>query len=282
MRLRWECPITVHPQQARRVRSGWQGPQDSTGAGTEKQLANGKIAGSLWQERMPRAKDKAKIAKERKEKWEREVLSRQVSRAQAILELEGHIRASPEADTALKTLVQAGCNEQTILWSLYQFCGGSPTEARDVKRAFETRRQYLLRVSRRLMRLATDLQTARSYLSDMELEIVVPQNLIEQIPSLAAFLNELANTVVKRYAWKRTSGRDHHLVFLAMMIEQATGREHYKELADLVHTIRLAYDPTYDETETAETLRNLVDRNRPLDLASSPETTQRSENGNSE
>jgi hypothetical protein len=216
---------------------------------------------------MSSPKKKSKTAKERRQEREKEILSKQVSRAQVITELEKYISASPKATTALDALVEKGCNREKILWSLYQFCGGTPADADAVKRAFQTRRDFLLRLSERLSRIALELETAQSYLSDIELDIVYPQNFTEQIPSLAASLKDLANRVVKLYSWQRTSGRDHHLVYLATMIETVTGREHYQELADLVHTIRAAHDPTRKNTETAETLRNLVGRNKPLDLA---------------
>jgi hypothetical protein len=219
---------------------------------------------------MPSKKTKSKTAKEKRQEREREILSRTVEREQALREMEKHVKASSKAIAALDALVRDGCNRKKILWRLYQFCGGSPADADAVKRAFQTRREFLLRLSERLTRVALDLETAKSYLSDIELDIVYPQNFTEQIPSLAASLKDLANRVVKLYSWQRTSGRDHHLVALATMIEARARREHYKELADLIDAIRLGYDPTCEKMETADTLRNLVDRNRPLDLAFSP------------
>jgi hypothetical protein len=132
-----------------------------------------------------------------------------------------------------------------------------------VKRVFAARGEQLLSISKRLSRVSSDLETVKSYLSDVGWDIVYPQNLVEQIPSVAGFIQDIANKAVKRHASLRTSGRDHHFVFLVGLIKDATGREHYKELADLVSTIRRAYDPTYKQTDTAETLRKLVYRNRP-------------------
>jgi hypothetical protein len=219
---------------------------------------------------MSLTKNKSKTAKERRQEREKEILSKQVSRAQAIRDVELHIEANPGAATALDGLVEQGCNRERILWSLYQFCGGNPADAEAVKRVFASRRESLLRFSKRLTGIASDLEAAKLYLSDMELDIVFPQSLIEQISSLAASLEVIANTAMKRYSSRRTSGRDHHLVYLATIIKGATRREHYKELAELIDAIRFGYDPKYEEKETANTIRNLVDRNRPLDLAFSP------------
>jgi hypothetical protein len=229
---------------------------------------------------MPSTKTKSKAAKEKRQEREREILSKTVERGRVISEMEKHVRASSTATAALDALVIEGCDRGEILWSLYQFCGGDPADADAVKHAFQTRREFVLKLSEQLNSLSLDLETAKSYLSDIELDIVYPQNFIEQIPSLAASLKHLANRVVKLYSWQRTSGRNHHLVALATMIEARARREHYKELADLIDAIRLGYDPTCEKTETADTLRNLVDRNRPLDLAFPPKTTQRRDSGN--
>lgn len=216
---------------------------------------------------MPSMKTKLKTAKEKRQEREKEILSKTVERGHATSEMGKCLKVSSTATTALNALVKKGCDREMILWSLYQFCGGSPADADAVKRAFQTRREFLLRLSERLSDIALELETAKSYLSDFELHIVYSQNFTEQIPSLAASFKELADRVVKLYSWQRTSGRDHHLVYLAAMIETVTGREHYQELAELIHTIRAAYDPDMKNTETAETLRNLVGRNKPLDLA---------------
>jgi hypothetical protein len=224
---------------------------------------------------MTLTKNRPKTAKEKRQEREKEILGKEVSREQAIQELEGHIGRSKKAATALNELVEAGCNRKEVLWALYKFCGGSPAEADAVKHVFAARRDFLLRYSKRIKRVVSDLKIAESCLSDMELGAVFPQNLVEPILSLAEFLGNLANTVVKHYSWGRTSGRDHHLVHLAMMIEKATGRQHYKELADLVDAIRLGYDPMCQKAETADTIRNLVDRNKPLDLAFSSEAKRK-------
>jgi hypothetical protein len=168
------------------------------------------------------------------------------------------------------------------LWSLYQFCGGSPADADAVKRAFASRAESLLKISERLTGLLSELETAKSYLSDVGFDYVCPQNFVELIPSVAGSIRDLTNRAVKRFASQRTSGRDHHLVFLVNMIEKVTGREHYKEVEDFVHATRLAYDPTCTKTQNAEALRKLVNRNRPKNkrpqrTARRPATTNKSE-----
>jgi hypothetical protein len=93
------------------------------------------------------------------------------------------------------------------------------------------RRQSLLRFSKRLTRLPYELESATSDLADIEMEIVIPEDVIKPIRTLAELFKRIADSFLKRYSSRRISGRDHHLVYLATMIEKVTGREHYKELA---------------------------------------------------
>lgn len=84
--------------------------------------------------------------------------------------------------------------------------------------------------------------------------------------SEAEYILTLANTFGKEYSSGRTSGRDHNLVYLAKMVEIITNRQHYEELSSLVQAVRWGYDPGCKKEDTAETIRDLVSRNQPVDL----------------
>src|SRR5271155_3230203 len=177
---------------------------------------------------MSSPKKKSKTAKERRQEREKEILSKQVSRAQVIAELDKYIRDSSTATVALNALVEKGCNRERILWHLYQFCGGNPADADAVKSAFASRRESLLKVSEHLTGILSELETAKIYLSDVGFEYTYPQNFIDMIPSVAESIRELAKRAVGRFASQRTSGRDHHLVFLVNMIKNVTGGGQYQ------------------------------------------------------
>jgi hypothetical protein len=219
---------------------------------------------------MPITKTRAQKASEKREKqreWEKGILGRQIDSTQVLRELESCIESSKDAKEAIVALTKAGCVRSEILLALYQYCGGDPDRADEVKRVFASHREFLLKLSRSLRRAADDVETAKSYLSDMGFDAPYQQEFSDAMRSEAGFLERFAKKGLKSCASRRSSGRDHYIVWLADMIKKTTGREHYQELTSLIHTIRLAYDPNYNEMVTPQTLRALVNRNKPLDLA---------------
>jgi hypothetical protein len=186
-----------------------------------------------------------------------------------IPELEKNIAKTNSAKAALDTVVRAIGDRNRVLRKLYNFGGGSPDLARAVKAAFSQRRKYILKVSQNMREVAGEIEKAHKYLCDMDL--AVHSDCANTLRLHADFLERLANTIVKDFATKRISGRDHHLVFLAKMIELKTGREHYRELAELADAVRSMYDSTYRADHTADSIRKLVDRYGPLDFESARE-----------
>jgi hypothetical protein len=196
-----------------------------------------------------------------------------------IPELEKNIAKTNRAKAALDTVARAIGDRDLVLKKLYNFGGGSPELARAVKAAFSQRRKYVLKVSQNMRDVAGEIEKAHKYLSDMDL--VVHSDRANTLRSDADFLERLANTIVKDLATKRISGRDHHLVFLARLIESKTDRKYYRELAELADAVRSMYDSNYRADHTADSIRKLVDRYGPLDFESAWELEERNTNNSS-
>jgi hypothetical protein len=183
-----------------------------------------------------------------------------------IPELEKHIAKTNSAKAALDTVVRAIGDRNLVLRKLYNFGGGSPELALAVKAAFAQRRKYILKVSQNMREVAGEIEKAHKYLSDVGL--VVHSDRADTLRSHSEFLKRLGNTILKDFANKRISGRDHHLVFLAKMVELKRGRKHYRELAELADAVRSIYDSNYKADHTADSIRKLVDRYGLLDFES--------------
>jgi hypothetical protein len=102
----------------------------------------------------------------------------------------------------------------------------------------------------------------------------IQDHMPEQIREHAEFLWRLGRPVLKDLASGRFSGRNHHIVFLARMTKMVTGREHYKELAELAECVRSAYDHGSNTEYSALSIRHMVDRYGPLDFGSRFELEQ--------
>jgi hypothetical protein len=187
--------------------------------------------------------------------------------SEIIPEVDRYVSASSAAKAALDTLVQSGCDRSRILRALYKYCGGSPDMVRAAKRDFRRKRDFILKLAKRLeRRVVPEIKNAEQILEDAG--FAVSSSAVEEIESYAEFLRDLANAVLKPPSSGRITARDQHLRFLAELVEIITGREHYAELTGLTAAVRFGYagDPG---TATAANIGRLVRRIRsegPLDF----------------
>jgi hypothetical protein len=204
------------------------------------------------------------------------VFRKEIDWESVIPKLKDYIEASKdagEAKLALETLVKLGCDRDLILHRLHMYAGGSRADVTTLKRAFQYRRDFVSKLSNRLKNeVAPAIARANSYLDDAGIDLIT--TLEEDVLCYADLLDRLNKSFLSDLASKRISGRDHHLVFLAKMIEAVTGTPHYKELAVLADTVALAFDPGCKAIHTAESMRKLVKRYGPLDFESAWELQQ--------
>jgi hypothetical protein len=204
------------------------------------------------------------------------IFRKEINWESAIPELMGHIgkcKDATEARHALEALVKLGCDRDLILRRLYMYAGGNRADVMSLKRAFQYRRDFVSKLSNRLKNeVAPAIVRANAYLNDAGIDLVTTLN--EDVLSYTDLLDRLNKRVLSDLASRRISGRDHHLVFLAKMVEAVTGTPHYKELAVLADTVALAFDPESRAIHTAESMRKLVKRYGRLDLESGWELEQ--------
>lgn len=192
------------------------------------------------------------------------ILDKEIDFEYEVPELEKSIKGEPDARTALETLERLGCDRKQILRRLVMYGCGSAKDVQAVKGAFLRRRTYVLKLSKRLTEVASEIEMANKYLADAGIDLSSPVS--QQVQAHAEFLERMGNTILKDLSSQRISGRDPHLVFLAEMVKSVTGDPHYKELADLVNVGRLTSDKP-DSLHTAGSMRKLIERFGPLDLA---------------
>lgn len=178
------------------------------------------------------------------------------------------IKDAKDAKDALARLAAAGCDERKILQNLYLFCGGNAEAMRDLREAlnFDGCRKRMLDIAALLHKALSEIPVAEQLLEDLGLT----HNMTPDCSSLvryADFLKSAAKIGYRNLASKRIGGRDQHLVYLCRMVEYVTGREHYREVADLVNATRRLYDPSSTETETEGSIRKRVSRHG-IDLGS--------------
>jgi hypothetical protein len=198
-----------------------------------------------------------------------EILRKEVDWHRAMSEVAGCIATDKVASSALATMTGLGCDQDRIFRKLYEYAGGSPEDAAAVKEAYRRRRDGVRKVAKRLEEVASEIEKAVGYLSDAQIDLVTQTP--DDLRSLAEFFSRFGQTILKDLASGRVSSRDHHLVFLAKMFEQTTGKPHYRELAELANTVGRFYNPNYRHIDTAESMRKRIERYGLLDLGSKSE-----------
>lgn len=168
-----------------------------------------------------------------------------------------------DAKNALERLVAAGCDERLILQNLYLFCGGNPDAMRNLREAlnFKGCGERLLSIASLLQEASRSIPEADQLLAGLDMT----HTLTPDTSRLEAYseLLEKAGSMYQNRASKRVSGRDQHLGFLCRLVEYVTGREHYREVADLVNAAYQLYDPGSTKTETEESIRKRASRHSP-------------------
>jgi hypothetical protein len=197
------------------------------------------------------------------------ILSKEIDWTEVIKEMKVRIKSEQVAQEALMTMTRLGCDENRILRGLYEYSGGSPADVNAVKAHFRSRKTRILNLSKRMAKMASEIEQVEKDLA--EAQIIATANVAEGLRSHAEFLSRVAQSTLENLTSERVSGRDHHLVFLAWMFRQITGKPHYKELAELADTVGRLYDSNYVPIHTAGSMRKRVVRNGPLDLFFSSE-----------
>jgi hypothetical protein len=174
-----------------------------------------------------------------------------------LLEMKKHVQSNSYATNALRKLTERGCPERSILRDLYLFCGVEPEKMKKVRKALANQKEQILSIAKTLRQASTGIDFAEGYIFELGVEChFTPdaRNLLEY----AKLLERLHDRVLPPK--KRLSGRDQHLAYLARMVKANMGREHYRELADLVNAVELAYNPKLHKPRGEQALRKLVDR----------------------
>jgi hypothetical protein len=168
------------------------------------------------------------------------------------------IQASPQAHSALKDLVRAGCNPAVVLQEIGLFCGADQGLE---KRAKHARSE--------LKALATRLQKDAAILHRITWEFMFdnydPYNKAFGSPKV---LGDVAKslTVALSALKKHTHGktiRNKHLVYLSYHIKAATKHPHYKEIAHLIAC--LPDQQQRNIVVLSDTLRKTVQRHQQQD-----------------
>lgn len=188
------------------------------------------------------------------------IFKKEVVWAEIIREMEGHIKAVPDAKDALDTLVTAGCNRKQILRHLYMFLGGSPEDARAVKKGFSRCRTQVTALVTHLKNVADEIERVEHNLRYTGLMELRSGTLAEDMRHMTEFLSRLERTVIKDMASERISGREKHFVLLAYMVREVTRRPHYKKIGALADAVGVGYNPTFEPKYTAEVVEKLVSR----------------------
>lgn len=174
-----------------------------------------------------------------------------------LLELKRLVQSDSSARNALRKLIRRGCDERAILRDLYLFCGGEPAKLKRVKRALAYQKKNIGKIAETLREAAAGIEYAEKHISEAGVECHFTPD-TKNLLAYANLLYRLHERVLPPK--KRLSGRDQHLAYLARTIEAVTGRAHYRDLADLVSAIEIAYDPKLKKLRGAGALRKLVDR----------------------
>ena len=171
---------------------------------------------------------------------------------------------------ALKTLVEEGCDQNRIVYFVYVYCrGGSPDEA---DRTLESARYFVNRwkkLSEKLREDAGEVELALKQVAEMQigkfdyLEDQTPASVMRKFADLLEKLQKSLRPVVNP-----KSGRNETLAYLCYLVEAATGKKHYREIAVLIDTFHKeaaeAYKKKLDEEDyekkLADNVRNRVNR----------------------
>ena len=173
------------------------------------------------------------------------------------------------ARAALARLVAARCDEMAICQNLYLFCGGDPRAMQALRDdlGFDRRKKTMLRIAKLLEDASSEIEVAEQLLTDLGISHNMKPD-VSSLVSYAGLLKRVGDVAYSKLAYKRISGRDQHLVYLSRMIVARTGKPHYRELADLVTSTRLLYDPNAPERETEDSIRKRISNYGLIDLGS--------------
>jgi hypothetical protein len=162
---------------------------------------------------------------------EHPILSKEIVWAHVLPEIRRHIERQNDAKQALNTLVNLGCDRNQILRQLYMYVAASPKDVRALKRELSWKREQILTTAKNLEKVALEVEKANANLALSEFHL---SNSPEQeMRSYGELLQRFGNSLFSQLASGRISGREHHLVVLAEMIERSTGTQHYKEIGVL-------------------------------------------------
>jgi hypothetical protein len=188
------------------------------------------------------------------------IFKKEIVWTEIIPEIESHIRQVPDARKALATLVIAGCDRERILRYLYLFLGGSPDDAKAVKKGFSRCRAHVSVHVARLKNLADEDERIEGILRYAGLLDLAGGTLTEAMRHRAEFLSLLGKTIIRDMSSGRFSGREKHFVLLAKMVREVTGRPRYREIGELADAIGMAYDPQFKHKYTAQAVEKLYSR----------------------
>ena len=143
------------------------------------------------------------------------------------------IQASPQAHSALKDLVRAGCNPAIVLREIGFFCQTDDAIEKKAKHARDELRNIVARLPKDasiVWRITFDfmLDFMRFDYGPYNEAFGCPRALEDVAKSLAIALGAL-----KKHTHGKTI-RNKHLVYLSYHIEAATKHRHYKEIAQLI------------------------------------------------
>jgi hypothetical protein len=122
---------------------------------------------------------------------------------------------------------------------------------------FANRKNQILRIAALLESVPSEIQTADKLLMDFGITVHFSPD-TSSFQQFVKVLKQLGQRVLKDLAYGRVSGRDQHLVYLCWMITAATGRPHYREVADLVTSTKLLYEPNSTEVATVDLIRKRI------------------------
>lgn len=173
------------------------------------------------------------------------------------------IQSDPRAKKALRTLTEAGCDQDALVVNLFLYCGGDSTQ---VKMALKSGRHFTKRLNDLATQLAKDAKEVErmlGQLKDAGYAIYGFHPMYEKMNEFAEFLTSLHGSF--RLGTAQKSGRNKHLIYLVSLVRAATDEPHYKKLAALVGAVKGA--ASFNEVKAADALRNVVNRHRKTHLA---------------
>jgi hypothetical protein len=168
------------------------------------------------------------------------------------------IQSDPIAKKALRTLTEAGCDQNALILNLFLYYGGNATQ---VKKSLRGARYSLERLSKLATQLEKDASEIKEVLADLRTEGIKIYGfdlLPERLRSFADILPRM------RRARQRVAVREQemtgYLVYLVCLIRGVTGHPHYNELAALSDAVKPRIDCTV--VQLADAIRNTVNRYR--------------------